>query len=431
MGRKMEDGEVCRFKRQVRELMAQDRQKLLMQFPFTGGVAMRLELVPVHDSRLDTCSTDFANIYADIEFYSRLNADERLHVLAHEIWHCILLHGLRRQDRDRVKFNYAADLEIYFLLCAEGLGIPFHLPYLKSWEKERKSAEEIYEMLPTLDRIVKNGGEYKKGIESANIKAAGEGLGFDKHVDQSDGGAERSEPNEKAGDALDGGGVYFDSDYLPGWRMAAAEAMREKVITTARQLERMRGKLPGHLQTIVESMLEPEIRWQELLAQFVTRCYGGSRRWLPPNRRYVSQGLYLQSSRKECLRAVVAIDTSGSTENDLPKFLAELDSLLKSFGNYELTVVQADNEVKSVLTFDDAAPYDHSMKWSFKGLGGTDFRPVFSYVASNPQLDPSCLIYVTDGRGPAPANAPPYPVLWILTSDGKPPAEWGRVVKLK
>lgn len=430
MGRMMSDEEVARLKRQVRELMAQDRQKLLMRFPFTGAIAMRLDLVPVHDCRLDTCSTDYENIYADVEFYGRLNEAERLHVLAHEIWHCVLLHGLRRQHRDRMKFNYAADLEIYFLLCAEGLGIPFHLPYLESWETERKSAEEMYELLPKLGSAMKKGGKFKKGSDSENIKGAREGRGFDKHAERIDGDGDAGAAAKQSERGSPEQAPYYDEDYLPGWRMAAAEAMREKVVTTVRQLERMRGRLPGHIRSVVESMLKPEIRWQEILAQFVTSCYGGSRRWLPPNRRYVSQGLYLQSARKEFLRAVVAIDTSGSTMEDIPMFFSELESLLKSFGSYELTVIQADASVQAVRRFDDTAPCDELPSWEVKGLGGTDFRPVFDYVAGNPEMDPSCLIYVTDGQGPAPEAPPPYPVLWILTSDGVPPAKWGTVVKL-
>lgn len=429
MGSNMTDAEIVRLKGQIRELMAQDRQKLLMRFPFTGGIAMRLELIPVHDCRLDTCSTDFENIYADIGFYSRLNPDERLHVLAHEIWHCILMHGIRRQGRDHVRFNYAADLEIYFLLCAEGLGIPFHLPYIESWEKERLSAEEIYERFPALEKAMNCRGKYKRGKESENIKASGKCQGFDKHAEEADAKEESVSSSVSSSGDANGAEAYFDDDYLPGWRMAAAEAMREKIVTTAQQIERTRGNLPGHLLGIVKSVLKPEIRWQELLAQFVTSCYGGSRRWLPPNRRHIGRGLYLQSSRTERLRAVVAIDTSDSTTEDQPKFFSELDSILKAFGNYEMTVIQADAAVQSVQSFDDTAPYGGSDKWQSTGYGGTDFRPVFDYVASNPSLDPSCLIYLTDGLGPAPEKPPPYPVAWMLTPDGKRPASWGWVVR--
>jgi len=348
-------------------------------------------------------------------------------MLAHEIWHCILLHGLRRQGRDGVRFNYAADLEIYFLLREEGLDIPFHLPYLAEWERRRLCAEEIYDRLPELEKAMKEGGKYKRGRESANIKAAGEGKGFDKHAEQADPGAERG----AARGARDAGGgeAYFDDDYLPGWRRAAAEAMREKIVAAAWRAGRTAGKLSARLQSVVEAALKPEIRWQDLLARFVSSCCGGPRRWLPPNRRYAWRGLYLQSSRTARLRAVVAVDTSGSTMECLPEFFSELDSLLKSFGNCETTVIQADSAVRSVRTFDDAAPYDGSAIWQTAGHGGTDFRPVFDYVASNTSIDPLCLVYMTDGRGPAPASPPPYPVVWVLARDGVPPAPWGCVVK--
>ena len=41
----------------VEELLAQDRQKLLMKMPFIGALLMRLDLVPVRDKHLDTAAT--------------------------------------------------------------------------------------------------------------------------------------------------------------------------------------------------------------------------------------------------------------------------------------------------------------------------------------------------------------------------------------
>ena len=89
--------------------------------PFVGSLLMRLDLVPVCDERLDTAATDGDSIYVDIGFYMKLKADERLFVLAHEAWHCALIHFIRRQDRDKDRFNIAADLEIHFILTDEGL----------------------------------------------------------------------------------------------------------------------------------------------------------------------------------------------------------------------------------------------------------------------------------------------------------------------
>ena len=85
------------------EQLAQDRQQLLLRWPFVGGVIMRMELVPVRDDRLDTACTDGDSIFVDIDFYSKLTKDERLFVLAHEVWHSVLLHFVRRQKRDKNK----------------------------------------------------------------------------------------------------------------------------------------------------------------------------------------------------------------------------------------------------------------------------------------------------------------------------------------
>ena len=48
----------------IAELLAQDRQKLLMKLPFTGSLVMRLDLVPVSDERLPTAATDGDRIFA-------------------------------------------------------------------------------------------------------------------------------------------------------------------------------------------------------------------------------------------------------------------------------------------------------------------------------------------------------------------------------
>ena len=128
------DVDLARQKIKVGELLAQDRQKLLMRMPFIGALLMRLDLVPVRDERLDTAATDGDRIYVDIDFYMKLKSDERLFVLAHEAWHCALIHFMRRGDRNKEQFNIAADLEIHFILTDEGFKAPFVLPHDPRWK---------------------------------------------------------------------------------------------------------------------------------------------------------------------------------------------------------------------------------------------------------------------------------------------------------
>lgn len=420
----LSEKELAKLKKQTMAVMCQDRQKLLVRLPFTGGFLMRLEFVPVRDCRLRTAATDGERIFMDIAFCSTLSTDERLFVMAHEVWHCVLMHMLRCQTRDPSAFNVATDMEVNRMLKKEGLKPPSKCLMPKA-EWDELSAEEIYEHIRKRP---------KQGMQEQDVRGVdmqdGDGIGSDKQFDKHIYPSTSSGEDDTIVVTDQWGEVGFDKDYAPLITKELADKIRERIVAVAQQIERTRGTIPEHLAHIVRAALRPQIRWQEVLAQFVTSCYGGSRRWLPPNRRHISQGLYLQSSRKERLQAAVAIDTSGSTTADLPQFFSELTSLLNTFGDYELTVMQCDCEIQNVEKFDAYNPF-HSIDWKAYGHGGTDSRPPFVYVAEHSEIEPSCLIYITDGCGPAPDNPPPYPVLWILTGNGEKPAPWGWDLRLR
>ena len=423
--------EAEKLKVKAGELIAQDRQKLLMKMPFIGGLLMRLDIVPVYDERLATAATDGDRIYFDIVFYSVLDKEERLFVLAHEAWHCALIHFMRRQKRKGRLFNIAADLEIHFILSDEKLKAPYVLPHDPNWKG--MSAEEIYELYPQFMKMHPNAwreSEQTGAKESEHIKRSPDDS-FDSHPSKDEDGEIDGEAGSGTSALPGREGIGEDPDYHPHIDADAAERCRERLTAAVQQYERTRGTLPGHLAGIIGQILKPEINWREMLAQFVTSCYGGSRRWLPPARRHVWEGLYLQSQRDERLKAVVAIDMSGSTIGDLPKFFGELTSLLNSFGGYDLTVIYCDAEVQKVEHFDEVNTLDPNRTWKTYGGGGTSFTPVFDYVDAHSELDPNLLIYFTDGYGDSPRKAPRYPVMWLVTNDGAEPAKWGTVVKFK
>lgn len=231
------------------------------------------------------------------------------------------------------------------------------------------------------------------------------------------------------GDGQNGGGapvrdkwgdVGFDKDFKPSISKDFSDKMREAVIATAQQIERQQGNLPAHIAQIVKGLMKPEIKWQELLAQFVTKCFGTDRKWLPPNRRHVYKRMYLPSRQSEKIKGVVAIDTSGSTQGDLKKFMSELIGLVSSFGGYHLTIIQCDAEVDSVEVYDsDENPFEVSdeknFEFVFGGGGGTSFVPPFDYVLEN-DIEADFMLYLTDGYGPSPdKNELGIPVMWILT----------------
>ena len=398
--------------------MEQDRQKLLMRQPFIGMILMHLDFVPI-TSGCRTACTDGSRVFMNCKFYAQLDLEERLFVLAHETWHCILLHFARLQNRNPEKFNIATDLEIHFILQKEKMKEPFVLPHDPAWDG--LSAEEIYEKLGKSKKRPPDPGCCSKGFEGI----CEEGKGFDGHIYKNGSGMEDAVKEINAG-----GAGETDPDFSPQVDAQSVEKMRQIIIQSAQTIERTQGRMPGFLQSIIEKLRKPELNWKELLKQFVTSCYGGSRRWLPPARRYVGMGLYLQSRRNEKFNAVMAIDTSGSTTGDLPQFFAELSNLLKSFGNYELTVIQCDAEIQHIENFSGDTPLPPNYQWESYGHGGTSFIPPFEYVKEH-KLRPDIFIYLTDGYGDAPEKAPNFPVLWVLTNDGEEPALWGKKIKLR
>lgn len=403
-------------------VLSQIRQQMVMLYPFIGNVLMKLNIVPIRDVRCRTASTDGTNIYFDIAFLAELTEQERFFVLAHEVWHNVMLHFGRRQGRDINIFNIATDLEVNQILLKEKLRGPSNICWPNMYNVPANlSAEEYYELLIKQQNNIKN--------KTNKSKLAGQ---FDKHQ------FEDTEPNDSSfeGDTYDKyGKVGFDDDYNPSVSKDAVEKMREKVISAAQQYEKCKGKLPGHIETIVNKLKEPEIRWQEVLAQFVTKCFGEKRMWSPPNRRHIWHDTYLQSRRGEIVKIAVGIDTSGSTVNDISKFLGELNGLMNTFGRYEIHLIECDTEVTNYKLYTDGEQLQFNGKdgFSVHGGGGTTLHPIFDYIKDN-NFDVDSICIFTDGwieEFPI-EDDPKIPTLWLISKDGQTDQiKFGEIVKFK
>jgi predicted metal-dependent peptidase len=140
--------------------------------------------------------------------------------------------------------------------------------------------------------------------------------------------------------------------------------------------------------------------------------------------------MYLPGKTDMKIKAALVLDTSGSYLSDLPKFLAEFEALVESFGKYEITLVQCDAEVQDVKTYDPETPMDFT-KFEMHGGGGSDFRPAFKKLRELGD-DFNCCITFTDGYIDMPTYPPPYPTLFVLTPDApKDFVDWGEKMVYK
>lgn len=426
------------LKKEIKDSLSIDRHSLIYDYPFTASISMRMNLIPVRDKRCRTACTDGNNVFFDCDFYLKLKKAERQFVLAHEIWHCILLHLSRCQSRNTQIFNIASDMEVNNLLIEhiekKGITPPKKVLFPPD-NLKGKSAEEIYEYLikqKNKKSKSQNNLNNESSFDSENDSTELDGQ-FDKHI--------YSNENDDIDDNDDiikdqWGEVGYDEDFMPEISKDFAEKMREAIISATQQYQHEKGDLPFNISGIITEIVKPEISWREYLSQFVSTCYSGQRRWLPPNRRYVYNNMYFQSRRNEQIEGVVAIDTSGSCVSDLSKFFSELKGLINSFGNYKLTVICADAAVEKVDIYDS---YDNPLEFfdddiniEWAGGGGTDYGPVFKYIEKNCNI-PDFLIYLGDGYASMSYKKKPnYPVLWLITKNGYTDfCDWGKKIIFK
>lgn len=408
------DKQIATLKENALGILSDVRKTVLNRFPFVGSIAMGLDLVPTRDSRISTMATDGTAIYCDIDFLSTLSNDDRIFILAHEVYHNVMLHSMRREHRDHELFNYCTDMEVNSILKADGLVVPKTavMPSLYCLP-DGKSAEEYYDML-----VKRNESNVLNLLKQICKCGADDGTldgQFDIHICKGDEVPEDGDETKQDSYGLLG----CDPDYRPNLTQSAVERVREAAVAAAQMIERQRGSLPDHQKRLINGLLEPKLDWRELLSKFVTKSEGECRTWNRCNRRFISSGTYLPSTEGDKLKIAVGIDTSGSVYSILEKFLAELKGIVSNF-SYELTVIQCDTEVKSADKYDTDNPLDlDNVKFKVHGGGGTMLHPIFDYI-NDKQIECDCCVVLTDGECETftEADVQEFPVLWCVTKGG-------------
>ena len=383
------------------ERIRKQRINLVLDEPFFGSLLLNLKLV--EDSSVPTFSVNSVTLRFNPQFAGSLTDAQLRGVLVHEVCHCALLHPFRRGPRDLRKFNLAADYAINNFLesytqetARHGRPASYELPggAMIDHRFDNYSAEQIYELLPD-STSGSNGG----GLQS-----------------DPNGPAHESVPQHSVGEFEDAPGNHAEC--------VGSEAQWKVALTQAVSVARCQGKFPQCLARLINEALHPSVPWQEVLRNFFRDLAKDDYSWSRPNKRFLQFDIYLPSLVSPSLgEIVVALDTSGSiTKKLLAEFLAEVQGLLDFGRPRKLHLLDCDAAIHSTHEF---VPGDR-VDVQPHGGGGTDFRPVFDYVAEQ-SFDPCALVYLTDLYGTFPDAPPPYPVLWV--SYGTDSAPFGQVLK--
>lgn len=374
------------------------RSRMMLRHAFFASLLMSATLI--EDPACPTAYTDMRNIYYNPKFLDDLNdKDVVMFVLAHEMMHIMLKHGLGRcQHRNPKIWNIACDFVINILLKQNGFKLwdqCYHDKFPYKWQADGtlvgtpvnwsgKGAEEIYDLI--VDILKKD----------HNADPGGGGMNGDLHeamVDNAERGQMEREINQKVAQAA-----------------MAAKNM---------------GSMPGHLKHLVDGILNPPLGWRELLRDFATKVAPSDENWNHRNRRFAN--VYLPRRLDLCMGELIIIgDTSGSLIGSTiyAQTGVEINEIREQVKPERVRVIWADDDECSSEQIFEA---DEEVVLVPQGGGGTDMRKPLKHVE---QFDPIVCILVTDCYTPWPDQPTPFPLIVLSNTDQKGPS-WAQTIHIK
>jgi len=354
--------------------LAKAKTSLILEHPFVGAIA--LGMPHTYQEGIGTACTNGKRVLYDPKFVSDLTDDQLKFLVAHECMHPMLEHNFRRQSRDPKRWNMAADYVINQLLTDEGIGAFIEGGCLNKalYDAGNGVSEHIYTLLPEGD-------------------GDGDGMGG------------------TGQDLEDGEGTAQDqAQQSAEWRVEVAQAA---------QAAKMMGKLSVGMARLVDAILSPTVDWRDVLQRFVTKHKTDERSFSRPNRRFLSQGLYMPSRSGEVMGPIAFfVDCSGSVDDkQLAQMAAEMRTVHEDLRPEKMHVIYFD---ATVSHYECYGP-DDSLDIRFHGGGGTDVRAAFDYLEAEGHADDVvCTVVLTDGYTPYPDSCH-YPLIWAMTTDMNAP----------
>lgn len=371
----------------VEDKLVQARVSLLIHQPFFGNMATRLVLVRA-ESWCDTAATDGRNFYYNPSFIDSLTARQLEFLFGHEVLHNCFEHLGRKETRNHMLWNIAADYVVNQILVDNNVGkiIPDLLldAKYKDWY-----AEQVY------DDLNEKYGQDGKTLEELIDKM------IDEHLEVGYGDQETDE---------NGRPVIKECD-----KQSIRDEIREAMITAASQCA---GKMPAGIKRMVDMFTQPKMNWRELLRQTMQSTIVSNFSYLRPNRKTQFDGIVIPGVVKgEEIEVCVAIDASGSiTDADAATFLSEIRGIMDQYDNFSVRVWSFDTKVYNDCTY--TADDNDIENYQIHGGGGTSINANWDYMKEN-DVNPKLFIMFTDGFGDGWGDPDYCETIFILKNSNK------------
>jgi len=383
--------------------MIKARSHLLFDNPFIGSQAIKYNLIPTieyNGKTVRTACIDGKNIAFNPEYVNQLPFNQVKFLLAHEAFHCMLKHHVRRSGRDFETWNKSGDYIINDILINENIGekidgICFDEKYnglntekvFKELYQEKQESKKQKQADQNQDN---NGGSSQDNSDSDNSDNSQDQSENEQTSDisddssQSDGNGQDTKQDDKTDDsgqdiANDPAGSVIDCP--SDMDQADIDSDIKESIQSALNYAKKAGKEPGQkVKDLISEILAPSANWKELLKQWIDSTDKTDVSYIRPIDRhngYYSPGYYSEGLNK----IVLAIDVSGSVlsaPNAINAFQSEINELKNVF-QMEIDLIYFHSNIERIETYQK----HEDIKIEVIETGGTKLMPVIEHIRDN------------------------------------------------
>ena len=349
---------------QLPAIITKARARLLVRAPFIGSIALGLAWVNAPD--IGTMATDGRSIWFNPAWCEAHGVEKTMGVIAHEVFHVVNRHHLRRGERDAKLWNIAGDLLINrlleddkYVLPPDGLfdrdrryaGLPTETIYARLLEQQRQQDEQPRDRQSTNQASAGRWKWLRQWPRSNRVRS-----GRQPRRGESGRGSQgkRRVPGTPLGRGPRPDQVRTDNASAPRNGVKAEHDLDVRIRQAAAAAKRV-GKFGTALQEMVEIATD-RVDWRDKFRMAFDGVLRGEVSWARPNRRFIRHGIYLPGWRRTGAgRIAFVLDTSGSISADeLSVYTAAVLGILEETGPEAVALIQCDAEVQRVDTSSQA-----------------------------------------------------------------------------
>ncbi len=426
----------------AQEIIKLARNSLVVNLRFMDSAVSLMKTTPYEGA----VATDGREMFYDPTYILRAYKTAReypVRIYLHVLLHCTFRHWYINNLIDQDCWDVACDIAVESIINELGLSQTYV-------SRQARQQEFIAHLKTQLDLITAEKLYHyfiEQKLSSDQLKQMRELFAADDHkmwynfVEAGDGNGGKSGDEDGDGKGSGGSGDNSGEDSLLFSREMLANNWKdiaEKLQLDLETFSKMQGDRAGTMMQNLTELNRERYDYTEFLKKF--SVMGEAMKINNDEFDYIfyTYGMKLYDDMpliepleyKEVKRVkefVVAIDTSGSVHGELvQKFVQKTYNILKQqesfFTKINLHIIQCDAAIQEDVKITCQEEFDEYIKnMTLKGFGGTDFRPVFSYVNALVEAreftNLKGLIYFTDGYGDFPANQPDYNTAFVFIDD--------------